>query len=162
MSKRQLLTDAEWEAIHQAFTYTPMEEVWGRFKQTSLRFKASYLFLNFGIAGYWVIHVFGKTEVFLPSSLLAADPFVKQVIAGRLLIGLIMLTLMNAAFYFKIGFRTACLSLLLAYLYATLSMAVLLVPLISDSGWGIEEFLWAGLRLFGLIAAWQLYRSEEP
>jgi hypothetical protein len=162
MTKRNLLTDAEWEAIHQAFTYKPMDEVWNRFKQTSLGFKASYSFLNFYLAGYWMMHSVGKAQIILPSSLLIADPLVKQVMAGRLLVGLIILTIMNAAFYFRIGFKTACLALLIAYFYATLSMTVVLAPLISDSNWGITEFLWVGIRLVAFIAIWQLYRSPEP
>jgi len=162
MTKRKLLTDAEWEAIHQAFTYRPMDEVWNRFKETSLRFKASYLFLNCYVASYWVIHSIGKAQIILPSGLLIADPMMKQVMAGRLLIGLIILTIMNAAFYFRVGFKTASLALLIAYLYATLSMTLVLVPLISAISWGIKEFAWVGIRLVAFLSMWQLYRSEEP
>jgi hypothetical protein len=161
MTKRNLLTDAEWEAIHQAFTYKPMDEVWNRFKQTSLRFKASYLFLNCYIACYWVMHSISMAQNILPSGLLIADPMMQQVMAGRLLIGLIMLTILNAAFYFRVGFKTASLALLIAYFYATLSVTVVLVPLVSESSVGITEFLWVGVRLVAFWAMWQLYRSEE-
>ena len=161
MTKRKLLTDAEWEAINQAFTYKPIDEVWNRFKETSLGFKASYLFLNFYVASYWLVHSIGMSQTILPSGLLIADPMMKQVMAGRLLIGLIILTIMNAAFYFRVGFKTTSLALLIAYSYATLSMSLVLVPLIPDSNWGITEFLWVGIRLVAFSAMWQLYRSDE-
>jgi hypothetical protein len=161
MNDRKLITDAEWEAIHQAFTAKPLNEVWNRFKQSSLRFKASYLFINFYVAIYWIMHSIGEAQTILPSILLI-DPLTKQVMAGRLLIGLIILTVMNASFYFRIGFKTTALAFLIAYLYATLSMTVVIMPLIPDSDLGIKEFLWAGIRLTVLIAIWQIYRSKEP
>jgi hypothetical protein len=161
MNDRKLITDAEWEAIHQAFTAKPLNEVWNRFKQSSLRFKASYLFINFYVAIYWIMHSIGEAQTILPSILLI-DPLTKQVMAGRLLIGLIILTVMNASFYFRIGFKTTALAFLIAYLYATLSMTVVIMPLIPDSDLVIKEFLWAGIRLTVLIAIWQIYRSKEP
>ncbi len=161
MNDRKLITDAELEAIHQAFTAKPLNEVWNRFKQSSLRFKASYLFINFYVAIYWIMHSIGEAQTILPSILLI-DPLTKQVMAGRLLIGLIILTVMNASFYFRIGFKTTALAFLIAYLYATLSMTVVIMPLIPDSDLGIKEFLWAGIRLTVLIAIWQIYRSKEP
>lgn len=162
MNDRKLITDAEWEAIHQALTVKSLDEVWDRFKQSSLRFKASYLFINLYVAIYWIVHSIGEAQTILPSNLLLIDPLTKQVMAGRLLIGLIILTVMNASFYFRIGFKAASLAFLIAYLYATLSMTVVIVPLIPDSDLGIKEFLWAGIRLTVLIAIWQIYRSEEP
>ncbi len=159
MTERQLLTDAEWEALHQAFVYHPMDEVWNRFKQHSLRFKASYIFLHVYVVTYWLIHSIGLAQILLPSSLSITDPMVRQVMAGRLLVGLIILTIMNLAFYLKIGFKTASLALLVSYLYATLSMSLVLGPLMYAADWGLKEFLWVGIRLTALVAMWQLYRS---
>lgn len=161
MTNRRLLTDAEWKAIHQAFTYKPIEEVWNSFTQTSLRFKASYLFLNIYISSYWFMHAIGKADSVVPNIALSADPMLLQVMSGRLLIGLLILTMMNAAFYFKTGFKMACLAMLVAYLYSTLSMAAALAPLMPESNWEFKNALWAAVRLAVFIAIWQLYRSEE-
>lgn len=160
MTERKLLTDAELEALHQAFAYHPMDEVWNRFKRHSLRFKASYIFIHVYVVIYWLIHSIGLTQVLLPSSLSITDPMVKQVMAGRLLVGLMILTIMNLAFYLKIGFKTVSLALLVSYTYATLSMSLVLGPLMYAADWGLKEFLWVGVRLAALIAMWQLYRSD--
>ena len=107
------------------------------------------------------MHAIGKADSVVPNIALSADPMLLQVMSGRLLIGLLILTMMNAAFYFKTGFKMACLAMLVAYLYSTLSMAAALAPLMLESKWEFKNALWATVRLAVFIAIWQLYRSEE-
>ena len=159
MTKRPLITDKEWEALHQAFVLHPIDEVWHRFKQHSLLFKASYIYIHFYLVSYWLLHSNGLAQALAPSILSITAPFVKQIMAGRLLVGLMLLTIMNLAFYLKIGFKTASLGMLMAYTYSTLSMSLVLGPLAFDANLGMTEFVWVGIRLTAFIALWHLYRS---
>jgi hypothetical protein len=160
MTKRQLLTDAEWEALHQAFVVHPIDEVQSRFKQHSLRFKASYIYLHIYLVSYWLIHSNGLAQTLLPRSLPITDTMVQQVMSGRLLVGLMILCIMNVAFYLKIGFKTASLAMLMAYTYASLSMALVMAPLAFGADLGLTEFVWGGIRVAAFIAIWQLYRAD--
>jgi hypothetical protein len=69
---------------------------------------------------------------------------VQQVMSGRLLVGLMILCIMNVAFYLKIGFKTASLAMLMAYTYASLSMALVMAPLAFGADLGLTEFVWGG------------------
>jgi hypothetical protein len=146
MTKRQLLTDAEWEALHQAFVVHPIDEVQSRFKQHSLRFKASYIYLHIYLVSYWLIHSNGLAQTLLPRSLPITDTMVQQVMSGRLLVGLMILCIMNVAFYLKIGFKTASLAMLMAYTYASLSMALVMAPLAFGADLGLTEFVWGAFE----------------
>ena len=160
MTKRPLLTDDEWDALHQAFVVHPIDEVRGRFKQQSLRFKASYIYLHIYLVSYWLIHSNGLTQTLLPRSLPITGTMLQEIMSGRLLVGLMILFTMNVAFYLKIGFKTASLAMLIAYSYSSLSVALVLGPIAFGSDLGLTELVWGAVRLAAFIAIWQLYLAD--
>jgi hypothetical protein len=160
MTKRSLLTDDEWDALHQAFVVHPIEEVRGRFNHQSLRFKASYIYLHIYVVSYWLLHSNGLTKTLLPSSLTITDTMLQEVMSGRLLVGMMILCIMNVAFYLKIGFKTASLAMLIAYSYSSLSFALVVEPIAFGADLGLTEFLWGGIRLAAYVAVWQLWLAD--